>query len=99
MNLQEFQKKATAIVKKLDEKHRITHESNMTLLHLVEEFGEIARELYNEKSGREKIDKDNLGQEIADVIILLAQLADCYNLDLEEILEKKLKILEERYRT
>lgn len=99
MNLQEFQKKATAIVKKLDGKQGITHDSGMVLLHLVEEFGEIARELYNEKSGRDNIDKDNLGQEIADVIILLAQLANCYNLDLEEILEKKLKILEERYRT
>jgi NTP pyrophosphatase (non-canonical NTP hydrolase) len=97
MHLQEFQKKATRIVQQLDAKQGVNHESALTLMHLVEEFGEIARELYNEKSGRDVIDKENLGLEIADVMILLAHLADCYNINLEKALKEKLKILKERY--
>ena len=97
MNFQEFQEKATAIVNKLDAKQGIKHDTMLTLMHLVEEFGEIARELYNEKSGRGKINKENLALEIADVMILLTQLANCYTIDLEKALKKKLQILEGRY--
>lgn len=97
MHLKEFQEKAVAIVKKLDEKQGTRHDSELTILHLIEELGEVARELYNEKSKRDKIDKENLAHEIADVMILLTQLTHLYDINLEEALKEKLQRLNERY--
>lgn len=98
MEIKEFQEKAVRIVNKIDSITGINHDKETTFMHLVEEFGEIARQLYNERSGRDKIDTENLKEEIADVYLLLAKLATVYKIDLEDALNKKIKILEKRHK-
>jgi len=99
MEVKEFQEKAVKIVNKIDSINGVNHDKETTFMHLVEEFGEIARELYNERSGRDKIDLENLKEEIADVYLLLAKLASVYKIDLEEAIDKKINILEKRHNT
>jgi NTP pyrophosphatase (non-canonical NTP hydrolase) len=96
MDLNEFQAKATAQISKYDHYHKITHDVEFTLIHLMEEFGELAREIYNEKSGRDKLDLKNLSGEMADILILIAQLAKNYNIQLETAATDKLKELKGR---
>jgi NTP pyrophosphatase (non-canonical NTP hydrolase) len=66
-----------------------------TFLHLVEELGEVARELlgraaYKDASG-------NLAGELADVALLLYKLADQLGVDLEEAALEKLAENEKRF--
>ena len=88
---------AVKLVDAIDSKQKGKHDIDTTLVHLVEEFGEIAREIYNEKIGRDKMDIENLKGEFADVYILLAKLASNFKIDLEEAINKKVKVLKERH--
>lgn len=61
------------------------------LLHAVQEISEV----YDACSRRSK---KRIGHELADVIILLLDIADWYNVDIERSLEEKVKIvLKRRY--
>lgn len=70
-------------------------------IKLGEEVGEVNNEILKHfKCGRkEKLNGNNeLSNEIADVMISCAMLAECMDLDLNEALDKKIKIIEERYK-
>ena len=97
MNLEEFQKEAVQLVNNIDKKFKGVHDIDTTLAHLMEEFGEIASEIYNEKIGRDKLNKENLKEEFGDVLILLAKLADNFDISLKEAVEKKMKVLKNRH--
>lgn len=97
MDLKIVQKKIVEVVDAIDAKRQSKHDSDTTFVHLIEELGEIVRELYNEKSGRDKIHHENLKEEIADVIILSTKFADNYNIDLEDAIVKKLEVLKKRH--
>ncbi len=65
--------------------------TNMAIL--TEEVGEVARiisRLYGEQSFKEGEKKENLGEELADVLFILICLANQTNVDLTEELEKGL---------
>jgi NTP pyrophosphatase (non-canonical NTP hydrolase) len=96
MKIREMQEKAVDLIRRIDEKNKGDHGNEAIFAHTIEELGEIARELYNQKSGRAKLDKENLGGEIADVFLLLAQLAKNFDIDIHESIEKKIRELEER---
>ena len=97
MNLVEFQSKAVKIIDEIDSKLKCAHDKETTVIHLMEECGEIAREMYNEKTGRDKINIENLKEEFADVYLLLAKLADHYHINLEEAINKKCDVLKKRH--
>jgi NTP pyrophosphatase (non-canonical NTP hydrolase) len=97
MNLKEFQEKSTELIKEIDKKYGRNHDVNLTLIHLIEELGEIAREIYNKETGRGKIDKNNLSGEFSDALMLLAHLASCYGIDIEESVKEKFSELKERF--
>ncbi len=97
MNLNEFQEESTKLIKEIDKKYGRNHDIKVTLIHLVEEFGEIAREIYNQEVGRGKMDKDNLKGEISDVLMLLAHLANCFDIKIEEAIKRKFSELKERF--
>jgi NTP pyrophosphatase (non-canonical NTP hydrolase) len=96
MKISEMQKKAVDIIRRLDDKNKGDHSTEAIFAHLIEEVGEIARELYNQRSGRKKLDKEHLAGEIADVCLLLSQLSENYGIDLGSAIEKKLSQLEKR---
>ena len=60
MKLNELQKKAKEVTDLIDTKRKGKHDSDTTIIHIYEELGEISRQLYNEKIGREKLNKENL---------------------------------------
>ena len=66
-----------------------------TALHLLEEFGEIARELLRQAAYKEG--EDRLAEEMADFLLLFLKLANQYGVDLEPALAKKAAELEKRF--
>ena len=96
MNLKELQRISVETTRRYDKKMKMQHNAEITLVHLVEELGEISREIYNEKSGRDKLNKQNLEGEIADVMILVSNLAGRYDIDLEDAVKRKISELRGR---
>jgi len=97
MEVKELQEKANEIVLKIDEKIGIEHDKETTLMHLVEEVGEVSRQILNPKLRNEKTDIKNLSEEIADVVLLISKLAYDYGIDLETAVKTKIKKLKQRH--
>lgn len=68
-----------------------------TLLHLMEELGEVSRELLRTRGYKEG--EARLSGELADVALLLYKLADQLGVDLEEAMLQKLEENEKRFPT
>jgi NTP pyrophosphatase (non-canonical NTP hydrolase) len=102
MEIKEFQTQISKLIDEIDTKLRNNgrkdkHDSDTTMIHLLEEMGEISRQLYNLRTGRDKLNKENLAEEIADVTMLLNKLADVHNIDIEKALNDKINILKKRH--
>lgn len=110
MELNVLQEKSVEAIGRIDRKRHLTHDKKVTLYHLVEELGEIAREMYNEETGREKINIENMSGELADliqplphadgvrkVIMLLSHLAHLYGIRIEEAVKAKMGSFRERF--
>lgn len=96
-SLNEFQGLAVKIVKDLDKIRDINHDKDVTMHHLTEELGEIAREIFNDKTGRDNIDRENLKGEIIDIMVLASHLAYLHDIELEDALQFKLNNFKERF--
>lgn len=95
MNIKMFQKEVEELFNKISDKRKDKHTEEEIFIHLIEEIGEIARQLTNKKIRKEKFDHKNLEEEISDSILFLTYLASLYKIDLENSLKKtaeKLKI-------
>ncbi len=97
METKEFQKKCVKIVKEIDKKYNIKRDSYLSFMQLIEEAGELARDINSPKLRNKEIDRNNLEGEFADIIIQLAILADLYDVGFEKVVEEKIKILKERH--
>lgn len=97
MNMTEFQEMSVNLVQKIDAKRDVEHGVDTTMIHIVEEFGEIAREIYTERAHRGKMNKANLEGEFADVFMLLAHLADLHGVDIESAVQSKVAELRDRF--
>ena len=63
--------------------------TELSYIHLTEELGEVARQLSNEKIRPDLFDKENLKEEIVDVILEAIILANICEVDLDkEIIQK-----------
>ena len=98
MEIKELQAQAENIINRIDEKLGAKHDDELILMHLTEELGEISREIINPKLKREDKNKDNLGEEIADLIILTSKLANNNSIDIENAISNKMKKLKERHK-
>jgi NTP pyrophosphatase (non-canonical NTP hydrolase) len=90
MKIEEMQNKAVEAVGERLNRKGITPCIDLTMTHLMEEIGEIARQINNGKLKRKEVDIQNIGEEISDSIILLALLASQYNINLEKVLTDKI---------
>ena len=95
--MNEIQKKSNEIVDRIDLKMKGIHDSETTVIHLMEELGEISRQIYNQKIGRDNLDKENLAEELADVSMLLNNLATLHGIDIETAINNKIDILKKRH--
>ena len=92
----ELQKRIMDLIYKMDEKYNCTHDSESTFNHIIEEIGELAKELNKPKIRNEQIIKQELSNEIADVIILLIHLATINDINIEESVLYKMNELKQR---
>lgn len=97
MNIRELQKESTELISKIDEKQQGSHDADTTLAHLLEELGELSAQIYNEKTGREKVDRELLESGFADCVVLLLHLATNYDVDVESAIDNKIKKIKERF--
>jgi len=98
MRINELQKMSIEIISKYNKKHDSEHKRETAFPHLVEEVGELAKEINHHISDwRQKPNHNNLSEEMADVLIQLLILADDYKVDLEDAFLKKIKKLKKRF--
>ncbi len=97
MELSEFQRLSTEMIEKIDAKTKREHDADLTMIHFVEEVGEIARLVYNQKTKRAAVSKSELNGEFADSMMLLSHLAMLHGVDIEEAFESKMSELKKRF--
>lgn len=91
-------KEAYGVLEGYNKKHNLEHNKDTVFPHLIEELGEMAREIYNEKANRrEDFNKEKFGEELIDVLTQLLILAKDYDIDVEETFKKKISSLRERF--
>lgn len=96
MTINEFQSKCVQIVKTLDDKYGVKRDPYLSFTQLMEEIGELAKEINKPDLRGQKIDAANLSGEIADVYLQLSILADMFNIDFEKAIEEKIKNFKQR---
>lgn len=97
MEIKDFQKECVKIVKEIDKKYNVERDPYLSFTQLMEEVGEMAKDINSPKLRNKALDKNNLEGEFADVLMQLAVLADLYNIDFEKVTETKINILKERH--
>ena len=97
MELGEIQERLMKIVKiRVNSKgYELTAEQSF--IHLVEEMGEVARQISHKSMRPEKYDENNLKEEIVDMLFECIVMAETCDMDLSAEVRKKLDKLEERF--
>ncbi len=97
MEIKDLQKKADEIIDKIDEKLGCKHSIDNTVLHLIEELGEVSRELNKPNIRNQEINKKGLGYELSDVLFLISRIANLNDINLEESIKGKIEELNKRH--
>ena len=98
MEIKELAKRIHEFQKQRFPKYGSELTSELIFTHLVEEIGEIARQIFNKGSGMRMYDQENLKEEIAQSILDLLALAEIHNINLEEEIEKKIIDIKSRWK-
>ena len=91
MEIKDIQERAVEAVNFRCEKIGIERTEDILMIHLIEEFGELAKQLMNEKLKKKEINVTNAAEEISDCLILLFNLADHFGINLEKSLSNKIE--------
>ncbi len=98
MEIKEMQEEAYKIIEEYNKKHNLNHNKDTIFLHLVEEVGELAKEMNHEKSNwRADFNREKFEHELIDVLYQILILAKDYDVNLEEVFKRKIKIFRERF--
>lgn len=91
MDIRQFQKEILEVFSQMDRMpNRQKHTKQSAVIHLVEEIGEIARQVTSEYHRPEKFNKENLGTELADTLMFIAVLAQLYDVDLSKEMQESI---------
>ncbi len=94
LTVSECQQKVKEIVEKRDWQ---SNERDI-FIHLVEELGEVARNvLRNNNYGTKKHQQSNMEEEIGDLFYMVLKLANHHNIRLDESLLKTIQKIEKKY--
>jgi NTP pyrophosphatase (non-canonical NTP hydrolase) len=96
MNIAEFQKKCAETVKSIDKKFGIKRDSQLSFCQLMEETGELIKEINKPKLRNKKIDIANLNGEFADVFMQLFTMAEINGVEIEKSVNEKIVELKNR---
>ena len=97
MEVKELQSKINNTIELIDKQIGVEHDVNSTFLHLIEELGEVANQLNKPNIRKEKIEKENLADEIADVLLLTTRIAHLHDVDIEKAILNKIEKLRKRH--
>lgn len=97
MDIQEIQEKIVKFAKQRAEQGKFTLDEELSLIHLIEELGEVSRQIFNKKARPEKFNQNNLKEEVCDVILESFILANLLNIDLSKELNIKIEELNKRF--
>lgn len=97
MEIQQLQQKSIELINNIDKKLGVKHTNELLLMHMTEELGEVARQIINPLIKRDKVDIKNLEEEIADMILMLAKLADNNHINMESAIINKINKLKQRH--
>ena len=98
MEIKEIQNKTWEIINRYNRKNHLKHNKNTVFHHLVEEVGELARELMNEQNEwRAKFNKEKFDEEVVDVLMRILTIAKDYDVKIEEVFNKKIIKLQKRF--
>lgn len=97
MDIRNFQKYCAGLVKKIDRKYNIDRDSYLSFTQLMEEIGELARDVNRPKLRNQKIERENLMGEFADVFLQLCALAEILGIDIADSVDLKKRVLKKRH--
>ena len=104
MKIEEINQFIEKEIERLKGYYKLKSEEELTLamaLKLGEEVGELYNEIlahkgYQRKEKLNKFNKNEIGNEIADVIFVTFILSKVFNIDIEDSLNEKMKKIKER---
>lgn len=95
MGITQFQERVLVAFSKVGKQpNRKPHTKQSAVIHLVEEVGEVARQVTNEYHRPEKFNRENLGEELADVMMFIVLLAKLYDVDLPKEMDAVIRKVE-----
>lgn len=97
MEIEKIQNEINEIIDKIDKKTNCEHNLNNTFIHLIEEIGEVANILNKPNIRGENIRKEDLSEELADVLLLTTRIASLHNIKIEEAITNKIIKLKQRH--
>ena len=97
METRELQKMAVEIVDILDRKFGVNRDLQLNFTQLMEEIGELAKDVNQKRLRNREPDRENMEGEFADVLIQLAKLAHMLDVDLESAVHRKIEELRKRH--
>ena len=105
MDLKELEIFGRDLIKVIDKKKPHNSGAMISFLKIAEELGETAQiivKLEGVERKRKYLPNENLiedlGSEIADILIVLSALAARYNIDLDKVLSAKIELEKERWK-
>ena len=99
MDIQELSRRIHKFQKERFPKYGSELTSELMFAHLVEEVGEIARQIFSKGSNMRDYNQKNLREEIAQAILDLLVLAELNEIDLEKEIERKISNMESRWKS
>jgi NTP pyrophosphatase (non-canonical NTP hydrolase) len=96
MEIEEIQKRVLEFEKKWESVKNIKFDEQSTLIHLTEELGELAQQVFYRKAKPEEFNEENVKEEICDVILTSLCMADRLKMNISEEINKKLEKLKNR---
>jgi NTP pyrophosphatase (non-canonical NTP hydrolase) len=86
MDVKKLQRKIIKSMTEWDKLKRKKYVPETAFYHLVEEVGELSKELVNERRRPEKYSKEKLIDAIGDILIYTVLLASLYKVDIEKLI-------------
>lgn len=97
MDIKEIEQRIVDFAKKRVSAEKSELLPELSYIHLTEEAGEVARELFNKKVRPDLFNKENLKEEIVDVILEAVLLAHLCEVDLDKEIKQKIDLLFKRH--
>jgi NTP pyrophosphatase (non-canonical NTP hydrolase) len=97
MEIRELQRKAVEIVDALDRKFKIERDVQLSFTQMMEEVGELAKDINRPRLRGAQPDRKNIEGEFADVFIQLSKLASMAGVDMESAVLDKMEEIKKRH--